>query len=211
MVAPPVRRATVRKAVGFTLYVLGGLLLSFAIGRYAIGMVRADRARAAWDAADAREAVVIARSVSLHHGHREPLVEGAPVARLVIPRLDLDAIVLEGVDGDDLNAGPGHLPGSAFPGEPGNSVISAHRDRHFNHLDALELGDTIATESGVYRKDWVVVGKRILGKDDPALFRTSNATLTLTTCWPIRYLGPAPERLIVTATPIQSGTTAGVR
>jgi sortase (surface protein transpeptidase) len=44
----------------------------------------------------------------------------------------------------------------------------------------------------------------VIDKDDPALFRTRDATLTLTTCWPIRYLGPAPDRLIITAKPLSS-------
>jgi LPXTG-site transpeptidase (sortase) family protein len=196
-----------RKRIGLLLYVVGGLVLSFAIGRYGVGLAKADDAREAWDAAEGRMAVAMARSAALHHGMRETPVDGAPVARLVIPRLDLDEIVLEGVDADDLNAEPGHVTGSAYPGEAGNAVISAHRDRHFNHLDALDLGDTIVTESGTHQDKWVVVSKRVVGKNDRALFRTADATLTLTTCWPIRYLGPAPERLIITAKPIRAKQT----
>jgi LPXTG-site transpeptidase (sortase) family protein len=198
-----------RRRIGLLLYVVGGLLLSFSAGRYGVGFLRADQARREWDAAEAKEAVAMARSVALHHGVRESLVAGAPVAHLVFPRLDLDEIVLEGVDGDELNAGPGHLTGSAYPGEQGNAVISAHRDRHFNHLDALQVGDTIVTESGTHRTSWVVVAKRVVDKDAKALFGTSDATLTLTTCWPIRYLGPAPDRLIITAKPAERATKAG--
>src|SRR4051812_6920409 len=110
-------------------------MLSFAGGRYAVGAYQADEARQAWDQAKAKEAVALARSVALNHGKRGQVVAGSPVARIVIPRIDLDAIVIEGVDDDALNAGPGHFPGSAFPGEPGNAVISAHRDRHFSKLD----------------------------------------------------------------------------
>ena len=106
-----------RKRIGLLLYVVGGLLLSFSVGRYGIGAWRADQARQAWDAAEARQAVALARSVALHRGQPQPLVAGAPVARLVIPRLDLDEIVLEGVEGNELNAGPGHLTGTAYPGE----------------------------------------------------------------------------------------------
>jgi sortase (surface protein transpeptidase) len=43
----------------------------------------------------------------------------------------------------------------------------------------------------------------VIDKDSPALFHTRDATLTLTTCWPIRYLGPAPDRLIITAKPLR--------
>jgi len=191
-----------RKRIGLLLYVVGGLLLSFAVGRYGVGIAKADQARQAWDDAEGRAAVAVARSAALHHGMRETPVDGAPVARIVIPSLDLDEIVLEGVDADELNAEPGHLTGSAYPGEAGNAVISAHRDRHFNHLDVLAVGDTIVTESGTHHDTWVVVAKRVVDKDARALFQTPDATLTLTTCWPIRYMGPAPERLIVTAKPI---------
>lgn len=197
-----------RKQLGLALYVSGGLMLSFAGGRYALGALRADDARTAWAQSQAREAVAMARSAALHHGAREELVSGAPMAHIVIPRIGLDAIVLEGVDDDELNAGPGHLPGSAYPGEPGNAVISAHRDRHFNHLDALDVGDTIVTESGTHVTTWEVVTKRVIEKNDPALFRTRDATLTLTTCWPIRYIGPAPERLILTAKPLHRASVA---
>ena len=129
-------------------------------------------------------------------------MQGAPVARLVIPAIQLDAIVFEGVDGDVLNSGPGHLPGSARPGSPGNAVISGHRDRHFSRLGAVAVGDTVRTETEGRGTTWLVTARRLVGKDVPALFETDDVTLTLTTCWPIRFLGPAPERLILTAKPL---------
>jgi sortase A len=190
---------TVRRQFGAALVVAGGLLLSFAGGRYAIGAVRADQARTEWDAAQARNAVALAHAVALRPEALGRVAIGSPVARLLIPRIGLDAIVLEGVDGDELNAGPGHVPGSAIPGEAGNAVVSAHRDRHFSRFDELSIGDTVTTETPGARTSWVIVAKRVIDKNDPALFHTSDATLTLTTCWPIRFLGTAPERLIVTA------------
>ena len=170
-------------------------------------MLRADAARRAWNDASAREAVAIVQSVALHGKPMERIALGSPIARIVIPAIDLDEIVLQGVDDEALNAGPGHLMGSVFPGERGNSVISAHRDRHFNRLGEIQLGDTIKTESGRHTVSWVVVSKRIIQRDRPALFTTSDPTLTLTTCWPIRYLGSAPDRLIVTAKPLQGAET----
>lgn len=180
-------------------------MLTLAGARYAAGAVQADRARAEWDGQQAALAVSRARASANGPPMRPAMVEGAPVARMVIPAIGLDEIVLEGVRGNDLNGGPGHVPGSALPGERGNSVISAHRDRHFNHFDKLVVGDTIVTESGALRTIWVVKGRQVIEKDSPALFQTKDATLTLTTCWPIRYFGPAPERLIVTAKPTGRG------
>jgi sortase A len=122
---------------------------------------------------------------------------------LVIPRIGVDEIVVEGVGDDELNAGPGHLPGSALPGLKGNAIISAHRDRHFHRLGELQLGDTISTESAQSNSLWIVVSRRVVGSATPALFHTATPTLTLTTCWPIRYLGTAPDRLIITARPVE--------
>jgi sortase A len=81
-------------------------------------------------------------------------------------------------------------------------VISAHRDRHFASLGEIAVGDTVVTEAGTHSNTWVVLSKRVVAADAPALFHTDDATLTLTTCWPIRYVGTAPERLLITAKPV---------
>jgi sortase A len=192
-----------RVAFGYALVCVGGATLAFSGGRYALGELRQAEARQLWDEATARAVVALARRTASGEGRiPAPILAGVPVARLLIPRLGLDEIVLEGVDQDILNAGPGHLPGSAFPGERGNAVISAHRDRHFARLGDLRLGDTLFTESGAHQGGWVVIAKRIINADAPALYRTKEPTLTLTTCWPIRYVGSAPDRLLVIAKPV---------
>lgn len=188
--------------IGYALFCVGGLCAAFAGGRYALGEIQRQEARRAWQEREAQVVVALARSKASAPLESRELLPGAPVARLRIPRLRLDEIVLEGVGDNELNAGPGHLIGTVLPGERGNSVISAHRDRHFSRLGALQVGDTVTTETGWMETKWVVVSKRVVSADTPALFRTSDATLTLTTCWPIRYFGSAPERLIVTAKPV---------
>jgi len=126
---------------------------------------------------------------------------GAPVARLIIPSIRVDEIVTEGVGPIELNGGPGHFPGSVLPGGPGNSIISAHRDRHFSRVGELAIGATFRTETRDGAVDWVVTERRIVSKDTPALFEEPEATLTLTTCWPLRYFGSAPDRLLIVAKP----------
>ena len=191
-----------RRFAGLALCGAGVLLLSFVATRLAAGNYRASQARAAWDAADAERQVALARARAGSPIAPAEVVTGAPVARLAIPRIGLDEIIVEGVGDDELNAGPGHLPGSVLPGMNGNAIISAHRDRHFHRLGELQLGDTISTESAQSAGLWVVVSRRVVGSATPALFDTSTPTLTLTTCWPIRYLGTAPDRLIITARPL---------
>lgn len=140
---------------------------------------------------------------------RGPKARGAPVGRLVIPALGLDEIVVEGVEEPQLVAGPGHLPGSPYPGEKGNAIISAHRDRHFRKLDKLAIGDTIVTQTRHDKTVWIVSARRVVTASAPVLRSTPDAQLTLTTCWPVRYLGPAPDRLIITAVAANRTNAAG--
>lgn len=196
---PPLRSFATALCVG------GALLLGYVGVRYANGALRADAVRRQWNEQQARAAVARAREgSSVATSFVGSVAEGAPVARLRIPRIRLDEIVVEGVKDDDLNAGPGHLPGSALPGASGNSIISAHRDRHFRRLDELQLGDTISTETGQSSHTWVIVARRVVGRDTPALFKANEPLLTLTTCWPVRYFGDAPDRLILSARPVGS-------
>jgi len=198
------------RIAGAALCIAGGVLIGHAGLRYARGAYQADLARQQWEARQAQSEVAAARERvgnSVTFASRGVAV-GTPVARLRIPRIGLDEIVIEGVGDDELNAGPGHLPGSALPGMPGNAVISAHRDRHFSHLDALQLGDTIHTETGQSAGSWVIVGRRIIDRNAPALFQSKEAVLTLTTCWPVRYFGSAPDRLILTARPVGAAAAA---
>jgi sortase A len=193
----------VRRAIGRSLIAVGALLLSFAGARYAHGALRQDAARRAWEAAQAQSAFTVASATLDANGLGGPWAIGSPIARLIIPVLDLDEIVIEGVGDEELNAGPGHLPGSVLPGERGNSILSAHRDRHFSSLGSVQVGDEITTETTSHRRmKWIVIARRVIRSGEPALFSTPDPTLTLTTCWPIRYVGPAPERLVITAKPV---------
>jgi len=211
-----VRRAhsdVVSRALGAALCVAGVLTVGFVVFRYADGVLRSDMARRQWTEQQARAAVAAARerANTLTSAVPTRVLVGAPVARIQIPRIHLDEIVVEGVGDDELNAGPGHLPGSVLPGMKGNAVISAHRDRHFSRLDELQLGDTIRTETGHSSGSWVIVGRRIVGRETPALFVAHEPLLTLTTCWPVRYFGSAPDRLILSAKPIATVASARSR
>lgn len=190
-----------RRALGTACLLAGAALLTAAAGDAVRATVARDAARAEWDRLVARQAVEATARAARDAGLAGPPVAGAPVARLIIPRLGLDEIVVEGVHEGALRAGPGHLPGSAMPGEAGNAVVSAHRDRHFRPLGDVAIGDTVVTETLAGAQRWVIVSRRTVPEGAPALFATREPTLTLTTCWPIRAVGPAPERLLLTARP----------
>lgn len=191
------RPARARRSAGVVFIAGGVCLLVVSLASVARGAIARDAARARWADMEAQRA---ARGARVAVGGSEwTTLRGMPVARLMIPRLALDEVVVEGVGDAELRAGPGHMTGSALPGAAGNSVISAHRDRHFRALKGLTVGDTLITESNPGTIVWRVDRMRVVHADAPVLRESSTAKLTLTTCWPIRYFGPAPDRLIVEA------------
>lgn len=120
------------------------------------------------------------------------------LTRLTVPKIGLDAIVVEGTDDNALKLGPGHMENTAMPGADGNSVISGHRDTFFRHIHELEKGDDVLVERGGRVYKYEVTGKKILDPDDTWVTNPTNeAELTLITCYPTYYIGPAPHRLVV--------------
>ena len=139
---------------------------------------------------------------------------GAAIARLSIPRLDATLYVVEGDDNRDLKRGPGHLIGSAMPGQDGNCVIAGHRDTHFRVLKNIQKGDEILLtrngETWRYRVDEM----SIVSPDNLSPLRpTHTPVLNLITCYPFQYLGSAPKRFIVHAQlenePLRASRQAG--
>jgi LPXTG-site transpeptidase (sortase) family protein len=127
-----------------------------------------------------------------------PMV-GEPFGLVYIPRLHSKAWaqpLLHGIDDQQLNAGIGHFPLSAMPGQIGNFAIAGHRATHgepFAYVDQLEPGDEviIRTNSGwfvyVLKKDRIVkpedvwVVDPVPGKPSAA---PTQALLTIVTCEP---------------------------
>jgi LPXTG-site transpeptidase (sortase) family protein len=190
-----------RRAAGVLLTAVGaGLLLFVGVG-YARGFLARERAQERWEEIAGTGGDSVARRVAADSSTSYDAAIGDPVGRIVIPAVGIDEVVLQGVSEKVLAAGPGHVPETVLPGEPGNAVISAHRDRHFHALGQVSVGDTVITETREGRETWVVAQLRIAEAGKPAIYPTEDPTLTLTTCWPIRYVGPAPDRLLVTARP----------
>ena len=139
-------------------------------------------------------------------------VQDDGLTRVSIPKINLDVIVVEGTNHRALRVGPGHLKSTPAPGELGNSVISAHRDTFFRHIYELAKGDEIQVRRGGRTYTFQVTGKKIVEPTDVSVLKNStDARLTLITCYPTYYIGPAPQRLIVLAKLVGDSQTGAQR
>lgn len=130
----------------------------------------------------------------------EPVPEGEPTARIVIPAIGVDKIVVEGVSLADLKKGPGHFPETPLPGQAGNAAIAGHRTTYgapFHRLDELEPGDeiTVETVQGEFR--YLVSEQQIVSPSDVHVLEDKgDDRLTLIACHP-KY--SARQRIVVVA------------
>lgn len=127
------------------------------------------------------------------------------LTRLSIPKIDLAAVVVEGTGRKQLMLGPGHMQSTAAPGEKGNAVITAHRDTFFRHIYELKKGDEVLVERKGKTFHYAVQSKRVVDPEDVSVAKqTDDSRLTLITCYPTYYIGPAPQRLVVVSKLVDS-------
>jgi sortase A len=141
-----------------------------------------------------------------------PWADTHPVARLQIPRLGYDEIVLEGASPRTLAFGPARLLSGADFGQAGNVVLAGHRTSWFRPLEAIRLGDAIQLQwldrrSHQVRQRTYVVNKIdiVVPEDVTLLAPTASDSLTLVTCYPFNHSPHSPERFVIRAKP--AGTT----
>lgn len=136
---------------------------------------------------------------------------GSPIARLTIPRLDVDVVVAEGTSDSVLQKAVGHLEGTSRPGGDGNVVLAGHRDTFFRPLEGIRAGDRIELDAGEGNRTYLVEWTKVVTPDRIEVAApTPSPSLTLITCYPFRYIGPAPERYIVRARALEEGEGKGV-
>lgn len=140
------------------------------------------------------------RAPALQYYPETAPAEDEAFAVLIVPKFELETVVFEGVTRETLKKGPGHMPGTALPGQPGNAVVSGHRTTHgrpFWDFGELVVGDMIQVETAIgihtyeVRETFVVEPTDVWVADD-----RDGAWLTLTTCEP-KF--SARQRLIISA------------
>jgi sortase A len=124
-----------------------------------------------------------------------------PIARITVPRLGENAIVLHGSSGQALAFGPGHVEGTPDAGDPGTAVYAAHRDTHFAFLGSLKLGDDIrVTRSDGATFLFRVTSTAVVRWDNSGIDAHANGRyLILSTCWPLDAAFSGPLRYLVQA------------
>jgi len=154
------------------------------------------------------EARPVVDSPTSDRSRESKVARGAPLAQLLIPRIGLSAVVLEGDDNRTLRLGPGHIVGTPMPGQPGNVAIAGHRDTFFRPLRNVRVGDEITLVAARGRFEYRVSSLRVVTPDQVSVLDpTDHSILTLVTCFPFSMLGHAPDRFIVRATLVGGGTT----
>jgi sortase A len=128
------------------------------------------------------------------------LVEGDVIGEILAPRLGLDAIVVQGESRANLRRAVSHLTKSALPGERGNVTLAAHRDTFFRPLRGVRVGDKIQFKTLEHSFDYIVESVEVVEPTSTQVLEaTTGHDLTLITCFPFHYVGPAPKRFIVRA------------
>jgi sortase A len=145
-------------------------------------------------------------------------VQGSLLGRVEINRLNLSAIVREGVDNETLAKAVGHVPATALPGQLGNFAIAAHRDTLFRVLKDIRKDDVINFQSPAGTYTYRVQATKIVKPSDVSVLRsdgggliaghTPDKLLTMITCYPFYYVGSAPKRFIVEAALVSNAARA---
>ncbi|TAM47824.1 MAG: class D sortase [Acidobacteria bacterium] len=129
-----------------------------------------------------------------------PPAEAALLGRIDIPSVDVSAVVLQGTSERCLEQAAGHVDSTALPGGGGNVAIAGHRDSVFRRLEGIRLGDAIKVSTPDATQLYRVDAIRIVDPSDTAVLAPSRSPrLTLITCYPFHYIGPAPHRVVVQA------------
>ncbi|MGB8495325.1 MAG: class D sortase [Candidatus Acidiferrum sp.] len=128
------------------------------------------------------------------------LLEGEVIGEIQVPRLGLNVMVVQGDSPANLRRAVGHLSKSALPGEWGNVALAGHRDTFFRPLRDIRLGDEIRFTTSVRSFEYVVESIEVVAPTDIRVLESSTGhDLTLLTCFPFYYVGPAPKRFVVRA------------
>ena len=128
------------------------------------------------------------------------VAEGDVIGQIEVPRLGLNAVVVQGDSDDVLRRAVGHVPETALPGQTGNIALAGHRDTIFRPLRDIRVGDMITLKTLAGAHTYQVNFTEVVPPTDIEVLQSRGENeLTLITCFPFHYIGHAPNRFIVRA------------
>jgi sortase A len=128
-----------------------------------------------------------------------------PLGIFMIDKLNIRVPIYNGTDEVTLDRGVGRIKGMAKMDEDGNLGISGHRDGFFRGLKDIEVGDDIKIQTTRGTENYAVTSITIIDKSDISILKpATEKTLTIVTCYPFYFVGHAPKRYIVHASPIKT-------
>jgi sortase A len=146
-----------------------------------------------------------ATSESKHILYTERPSKGETFGKIILPAIDQEYPIIEGTDQKELAKGVGHFSDSVLPGESDNTVLAGHRDTVFRDLGKVTINDEIIIQTKFGEFKYKINKQLIVDKDDRTIIVPSeDAQLTLITCYPFNFIGPAPKRFILQGTLLES-------
>lgn len=131
--------------------------------------------------------------------------ENDVIGLLEIPKIEAELPIIEGTDEEMLEKGVGHYSASVFPSDGEQILLSGHRDTVFRKFGELAIGDRIIVKMPYGTFEYEIKSTEIVDKDDTSVIRPmGEEVLVVSTCYPFRYIGDAPERYVVYAYPVQT-------
>jgi len=123
-----------------------------------------------------------------------------PEGLLRIPALRLEVPIYAGTSAQILERGAGRIEGTAALDAAGNVGLAAHRDGFFRVLKDVSVGEELFVDTPAGKRRYRVVELAIVAPDAVGVLApTAHPSVTLVTCYPFYYVGPAPQRFIVRA------------
>jgi sortase A len=196
------RLAKVLGGIGRSCITVGAILLLFVVYQlWGTGIREAQAQGKLDDTFEAtQERVEVAFPNPADRGTAAIPPEGDPVAKIVIPKIGVDKLVVEGVAVPDLKKGPGHYPETPLPGQKGNAAIAGHRTTYgapFNRIDELVPGDEILVDTVQGHFRYLVTEQHIVSPTQVEVIQDyGDNRLTLTACHP-KF--SARQRIVVVA------------
>ena len=184
------------KRIGKLLMIVGVLLLSYALYQLYDMKIKENHSLK-----KAKESLSSQKMITIDDFNPQ---KNEAIGVLKIPIIDAELPIIEGTSEDELERGVGHYSNTKFPGQNDQILLSGHRDTVFRKMGDIKVGDTFIVELPYGTFTYEMTHSTIVPADDTSIIQSTapNEELVISTCYPFRYIGDAPDRYILYAKPI---------